>query len=215
MKQYYVFINEQQEGPLTIDELSQKKITKETKVWFEGMSDWKSAGEIEELKSILNLIPPPINSFNSIPPKPNFNVEQKGKLYFDNDDDSRILGIKKVVFFEIVGVLVLILGYGFIKVQATSSINEQQKTEIYNIQLEQQQKEIEEQNNRIAEQERIEAERVEKERIEKLEKYEAQLNETLNNLYNNLRNAQSDLNNVTGFKLLRSASERNNQINQW
>ncbi len=114
MKQYYVFINEQQEGPLNIDELRQKKITKETKVWFEGLADWKNAGDIEELQSILNLIPPPINSFHSTPPKPNFTSEQKSNLPFDTNNNSKVFDFKKGVFFGIVGVLILIVGYGFV-----------------------------------------------------------------------------------------------------
>ena len=34
MRQYYIFLNEEQIGPLTIEEITSKKISKETKVWF-------------------------------------------------------------------------------------------------------------------------------------------------------------------------------------
>ena len=47
MKKFYIFINEEQIGPLSIEELKQYKISKETKVWFEELEDWKNANEIE------------------------------------------------------------------------------------------------------------------------------------------------------------------------
>jgi GYF domain 2 len=54
MKKYYFFDGAAQLGPFTLEELQTKKITSETSVWFDPMPEWKPAGEIDELKSILN-----------------------------------------------------------------------------------------------------------------------------------------------------------------
>lgn len=219
MKQYYIFINEEQLGPFNIEELKNKKISRETKVWFEGLENWKNATEIEELKPIFSSIPPPINSFTSIPPTPKTEKKQTVHIEPDDEDETpKILGLKKNIFFGILGVLVLLIGIMYFNnVQENNRIKlmqQNQQTETHNQQLELQQKEIEEQNARLAEQEKIEAQRKEKERIAKLEAYYGELNESLNTLYNNLAKEQKRLNDVTSFKLLRTSSERNAQINE-
>lgn len=214
MEQYYVYRNEQQEGPFSIDELKTKALTKETKVWYNGLQDWKNASEIEELKSILTAIPPPINSLNTKPLEPQFDNIPNAESQNSNNNVSKTFGLNKKVFGGIIAAVALILVFSLISNQVINSKDQQKTTEAYNNQLEKQQKEIEEQNNRLSEQERKEAERIEKERIEKLEKHEAQLNENVNNLYNNLSEAKRNLNEVTSFKLLRSVGERNQQINE-
>jgi hypothetical protein len=49
---YFIMERNQQKGPFTVFELKKWGITKETLVWCEGMSDWKKAGEVFELKAI-------------------------------------------------------------------------------------------------------------------------------------------------------------------
>ena len=72
MKQYYYAENGQQFGPFTAEELTVKKIKKETLVWYDGLSDWVSACEVDELKSILVPTPPPL-------PKPLKEDKEKSK----------------------------------------------------------------------------------------------------------------------------------------
>lgn len=60
MSNFYIHKDDQQQGPFTIDELKDLKITRETMVWFEGADDWKKSVEIEELKEVIKSIPPPI-----------------------------------------------------------------------------------------------------------------------------------------------------------
>ena len=50
MKKYYLHNGTEQEGPFYISQLKKKGITRETEVWFRGLSDWTCAGEIDELK---------------------------------------------------------------------------------------------------------------------------------------------------------------------
>ena len=60
MKKYFLHNGSENIGPFDLEELKAKNINKETPVWCEGMTDWTTAGEIEELKSMLVTVPPPI-----------------------------------------------------------------------------------------------------------------------------------------------------------
>ncbi len=50
---FYIIINDEQQGPFTIDELTSKRITPFTEVWTEGMDDWKIASEVPRLATII------------------------------------------------------------------------------------------------------------------------------------------------------------------
>lgn len=50
---YYIFVNGQQTGPLTYEQLQQYNIQPDTKVWREGLADWVSARELDDLKDLL------------------------------------------------------------------------------------------------------------------------------------------------------------------
>ena len=63
--QYYYVANEKQAGPVTIEQLkalfANRTVNKETLVWKQGMDNWKSLKEVEELKTFLGgNTPPPI-----------------------------------------------------------------------------------------------------------------------------------------------------------
>ena len=58
MTKYYIIINNNQEGPYTLEELGDKKITSTTPVWHKGMDNWTTAGQLEESKELLDQQPP-------------------------------------------------------------------------------------------------------------------------------------------------------------
>ena len=60
MKEYYYSDGQNQVGPFKPEELKEKKISRETLVWCEGMHDWVQAQDVEELKYLFTAIPPPI-----------------------------------------------------------------------------------------------------------------------------------------------------------
>ena len=60
MKQYFYSNGKEKNGPLSLEGLGQVDISNETLIWFEGLDDWTPAGEIDEMRSILELRPPPI-----------------------------------------------------------------------------------------------------------------------------------------------------------
>lgn len=59
MKKYFIHDGKEQKGAFDLAELKQLNVTKETPVWFEGLPNWKKAGEIPELQSLFVVTPPP------------------------------------------------------------------------------------------------------------------------------------------------------------
>ncbi len=51
--EFHLIVNGKQEGPFTVEELSQRGITPESEVWAEGMADWAQAGDVPELTAVL------------------------------------------------------------------------------------------------------------------------------------------------------------------
>lgn len=92
MKKYYLHNGQESIGPFTKEELKEQKITKETPVWSNEMTDWKKAREIDELKIILLTIPPPI--YNS--PKNEF-VKSRKKSFLK----YLLIGIFLIAFVAI------------------------------------------------------------------------------------------------------------------
>lgn len=215
MKQYYISINNEQIGPLTFDELKEKKISSVTLVWFEGQTDWEKASEIDELKDLLKSIPPPINTFSQVPPLPR-NESQKS-IKDGEDEPFKIMGLSKNIFYTVltlmlITIVIIVLNSFQNKAEQLQQINNE--TETHNQQLELQQKEIDEQQARIAEQEKIEAERITREKKQAKENRLSEITNRLTISYKNLEKAKHKLNDVSAFKLLRSSSDRNQQINE-
>lgn len=62
MKSYFIYENNRQVGPFTREELATRTITAETPVWTQGMSEWTTAGKVDDLNSTLVFSPPPFNA---------------------------------------------------------------------------------------------------------------------------------------------------------
>lgn len=214
MKTYYIHNGTENSGPFVLEELKAKKITKTTLVWFEGMDEWKYAGDIDELKSILLVIPPPLKNIPSLP------IAEK-KIA-----SQTILGLDKNIFFLACGILALIIGtLIFNTYQENRSTELEQKnnqTEFRNQQLELQQKEIDEQKIQLAIQEKIESERLSNEKKDSINNRLLEIKKIL--VYNktNLEENKIKLANAKEFKILRSIDERDedislieNDINHW
>lgn len=61
--QYFVLINNQQTGPITIEQIqsliNQGQILRSTLVWKQGMSNWAGLENVPELITLFNNVPPP------------------------------------------------------------------------------------------------------------------------------------------------------------
>ncbi len=60
MNKYYIVIDNESEGPFTIDKLKEKKINEETLVWWEGEDDWREAQNVTALEGIFKAEIPPL-----------------------------------------------------------------------------------------------------------------------------------------------------------
>lgn len=54
MKKYFLHDGTNQYGPFDLEELQRKIITAQTLIWFEPMTEWKPAAEIDEVKHLIN-----------------------------------------------------------------------------------------------------------------------------------------------------------------
>jgi hypothetical protein len=200
MKKYFIIINGTQSEALSFEELKNINLSKKTMVWYEGMENWKEAGELEELKELFKSIPPPI-----VQPPPIYKqVEEEEETSFYESNKSKIfIGIISIV-------AIVIVFFSFSNHNVAKEINQtNENTE----KLEQQQVQIDEQNKKIAEQEHETLRIKNAKEIEELELKRTQLRNDFQTVINNLNATKQNLNNVTGFKLFRTSDERNQQIN--
>jgi hypothetical protein len=69
MKKYYLHNGTDQQGPFDIEDLKAKNITKETSIWYEGLSEWTTAEKIDYLKDLFkSSTPPPFGAKTTTPP---------------------------------------------------------------------------------------------------------------------------------------------------
>jgi hypothetical protein len=97
-KEWYYVENGMKNGPVSIDRLK-GKISKETLVWCEGMTDWINASQINEFKSFFKVTPPPIPGVEII--------QERKEKYLSRISDS----ILYAWIFVALSVLACILEY--------------------------------------------------------------------------------------------------------
>ena len=208
MKKYFLHNGTESSGPFDLEELKAKRITKNSPIWFEGMENWKTAEEIPELSAIFVVIPPPIPSFLIDPPKQKSEKKER--------EERKILGLSKKTFFLVLGSIVvftIVIVLNVIEENRSRELElRNHKTEIENQQYELQQKEINEQKILLEEQEKQEAIRVKEQRKETATNRVFEIQILLATNADNLEIAKSKLADLSGFKLLRTAQERKEQI---
>jgi len=64
---YWIIINDTEQGPYTLEQLAIKDLTPDTPVWCEGMADWLPAKRVDEL---IPLLPQPPAVPIQVPPVP-------------------------------------------------------------------------------------------------------------------------------------------------
>lgn len=126
MKKYYLHNGTENIGPFDTDELKAKAITKNTEVWYEGMEDWKKAGEVEELINFLTVLPPPIKSF-ATPPPINTSPIQETKQVASYETKKTSWG--KIIAKSIVVTFLIIIAIGLIADYSSKSSRSDTYTE--------------------------------------------------------------------------------------
>jgi cell division protein FtsB len=204
MSKFYIHIDDQQQGPFTTDELKDLKIARETMVWFEGEEDWKKAVEIEELQEIIKSIPPPIVDKEI----------EDAKKSIDKEKPSR----KKKGLTVVVFVILLIgaLGSYWYIIQQAKQVEmlrqiEEQKIKIQELEDIKADRLAEEQKQKkLAEEEKEKIDAIASQRQLELESLYYELNQAITNL----RAAEIRLNEIQEFRLLRTPSKKQQQIQQ-
>ena len=92
MKKFYYSNGNTKHGPFTFEELKDKEINTKTLIWYEGLKDWIIASEMEEMKPILELIPPPIKTSKKEENTQNLSDESEIK----EDDISKVFDEEKL-----------------------------------------------------------------------------------------------------------------------
>jgi hypothetical protein len=207
MKKYYLHNGTESSGPFDIEELKAKNITKASPVWFEGMLHWKTAGEIPELNHLFTVNPPPFPLFETPEPAPKVETKKEAR---------KILGLSKNAFFIACAAVVILIGISVLKTIEENRSRElrikNHKTEVENYQLELKQKELEEQKIQAVIQEKIDAERKARELTQNTNNRLLQIEKLLADYQNNLVETEKKLQNASGFKLLRTGSEKKEQM---
>lgn len=72
MNEYYYSENNQKLGPFTLEEIRSKRLNKSTLVWNPNLPNWVKAENVDELKSALISVPPPLPSEKPISATFNF-----------------------------------------------------------------------------------------------------------------------------------------------
>jgi uncharacterized membrane protein YhaH (DUF805 family) len=67
MKKYFYSDGIEKHGPVSLDDLKHKNITNDTLIWFQGLNEWTPAKNLDEMRPILELIPPPITILEKEP----------------------------------------------------------------------------------------------------------------------------------------------------
>lgn len=207
MKKYFLHDGIESSGPFDLNELKSKNITKRTPVWYEGMENWKFAGDIEELKNLFAAVPPPISSFTT----PTTVSPKKTKA-----PKRKIFGLSKKTFFTFFGVLIFIIGISVLNILQEKRSEElkikNHQTEIENYQYVLQQKEIENQKKLVEEAEKAQAKRILEEKKNTYNNRLLSTQQKITDYQNLLKETEKKLDDASGFKFLRTAAERNNQI---
>ena len=112
MKKFYLHDGKEQQGPFDIMDLKARLIKKETLIWYEGLTEWTTAGQVVELNKMFCVSTPP--PFIPIPPKQT--ISQPVKAIEPEKKKS-----KKTRNIIITLVIVFVLGLGlFILYQINS-----------------------------------------------------------------------------------------------
>jgi len=99
---FYIHNVTEQQGPFTIEELKLQNIDLSTPIWYEGLNDWSTIGEIEELKLIL--LNQPIEN------NPNNQITEKNKIKAFSILESKRIGLI-ILLFSTLSILISIFEY--------------------------------------------------------------------------------------------------------
>ena len=201
MKIYYLHENNVNIGPFSIEELKEKKITSFTPIWCEGFENWKTAGEIEELKPIVTKLPSPTEQLTTVPKNTFLGFNRKSVLVV-------------MAAFLILLITLTLMNYQSQKIIDIEKTNKEIQKENYLKEIEKQKLKIQEQSKVLTEKEQLEKERFNSGRRKADEETYKEILSAISNSYSGLEEAKKDLEKAKGYRLFRSAKKKEQQINE-
>lgn len=110
MKKFFLHNGTEQQGPFDITDLKAKKINKDTPIWFESLSEWTTAGQINELKELFQTnTPQPFDKkTTNVPPIQNQTSTQKSAKPKESKKKSKIGRTILIVALVLVVIFVVI-----------------------------------------------------------------------------------------------------------
>lgn len=130
MRNYFIYNGNDQLGPFSLEELKKQNISKHTLVWFDGLVDWTTVENIQELGGLINTPPPPPGQPLNQPPP----VIEASAPYPTSQQEARTSNWKPLLLTGITLVIIVIayLVYN----------NSSQATALQHLQTEQQKMDI-------------------------------------------------------------------------
>ena len=203
MKTYFINNGNENGGPFTIEELKLQDISRATLVWYNGMDEWKYAGEIAELQFLFQVVPPPI--------KP---VQESSSPVIT--EARSILGLKKSHFILAVAfavIMIFILVLTIIQNNKRSILEERNRqTELANEKVQLEQKADIEQRIQDEIQNKIATENNNNFKKDSINNRLVEVKALLIEKKRELNEADADLMATKRFKILRSEEDKSDQI---
>lgn len=132
MKKYYLHTGNEQQGPFDLHELGRKNLRHDTPVWFDGLSDWTLAYNVEELRELIKrsmppesvhkTVNPPLLLKQQLPPIPPALAASKKKK-----DKSELFVIGGAIVLLVIAILVYEMNENILSKSKTNSNSYQNK----------------------------------------------------------------------------------------
>lgn len=201
MKKYFMHNGTQNTGPFSLEELKKHEITNLTPIWYEGLEEWTTAAQVEELQSLLIKVP--------IPPKSTVKQDRTtlSKVRLKGLNGKFLIVGLSVFLFLIFIVLKLIQNerQAFIE-------TENQKTAIDNEASKSRQKEREKTLQQEQLKDSLDEVRLKALKQETLKSKREAIENQLTSCYKKMERVKKALMDATKFKLFRSKKEKEAQI---
>jgi hypothetical protein len=87
MRKYFIHNGQSEIGPFDFEQLKTMQLKNETPVWFEGLQNWTTANNIDELKTIISFTTLPPKFENFIQQNSNINPPSFSKPIYENNQN--------------------------------------------------------------------------------------------------------------------------------
>ncbi len=128
MGKYFYTVRKEKYGPYSMEELRNQPISRTTKVWCYGMDEWTELSQVPELSTVLNSIPPELNTKATLEEESNTVKPKNEPIYNSETKTQPSVKIKKSSSFSkwliaIIAVILISL-FAYRLIQNQSEVNQ-------------------------------------------------------------------------------------------